>query len=91
MLLATMWNSIKDIFQPIHCKLCKSKHYTAIGMVWHLWRKHGVKITKRDLKFLIIYSLATRLIIGVLCAVFFIPLLALKFILLPLYYLYELL
>ena len=91
MLLATMWNSIKDIFKPIHCKTCQSKHYTAIGMVWHMWRKHGVKITKRDLKFLAIYNLITRLIIGVLCAVFFIPLLVLKVVLLPLYYLYELL
>jgi hypothetical protein len=31
------------------------------------------------------------LIIGVLCAVFFIPLFVLKLLLLPLYYLYELL
>jgi hypothetical protein len=91
MLLATLLGSIKSIFKPIHCKMCKSKHYTAIGMVWHLWRKHKIKITKRDLKFLAIYSLTTRLIIGVLCAVFFIPLFALKFILLPLYYLYEIL
>ena len=91
MLLATMWNSIKDIFKPIHCKTCQSKHYTAIGMVWHLWRKHGVKITRHDLKFLAIYNLITRLVIGVLCAVFFIPLFLLKIILLPLCYLYELL
>ena len=83
MLLATMWNSIKNIFSPIYCKTCKSKHYTAIGLMWHLWKKHGIKIT--------IYSLTTRLIIGILCAVFFVPLLILKFILLPLYYLYEIL
>jgi hypothetical protein len=91
MLLATMWNSIKDIFEPIQCKTCKSKHYTAIGMVWHLWRKHNIKITKRDLKFLAIYNLITRLVIGVLCALLFLPLLVLKFILLPLHYLYEIL
>lgn len=91
MLLATMWNSIKDIFKPIYCKTCNSKHYTAIGMVWHLWRKHNIKITKRDLKFLAIYNLITRLIIGILCVVFFIPLCYLKLILLPLYWLYELL
>lgn len=90
MLLATMWNSIKDIFKPIYCKTCNSKHYTAIGMIWHLWRKHGIKVTGRDLKFLAIYSLATRFI-GILCAVFFIPLLVLKLALLPLYCLYELL
>jgi hypothetical protein len=91
MLLATMWSSIKDIFEPIQCKTCKSKHYTAIGMVWHLWRKHNIKVTKRDLKFLAKYNLITRLVIGVLCAVFFVPLFVLKFVLLPLYYLYELL
>jgi hypothetical protein len=91
MLLATMWSSIKNIFDAMYCNTCKSKHYTAIGMVWHLWRKHGNKITKRDLKFLAKYNLITRLIIGVLCAAFFIPLFALKLVLLPLYYLYELL
>lgn len=91
MLLATMWNSIKDIIEPIYCRTCKSKHYTAIGMIRHLWRKHGIKITRRDWKFLAIYNLIARLVIGVLCAVFFIPLLVLKFVLLPLYYLYELL
>ena len=91
MLLATMWNSIKDIFKPIHCKTCKKKSYTAIGMVWHLWRKHNIKITRRDFKFLAIYNLLTRLIIGGLCAIFFIPLLVLKMVLLPLKYLYEIL
>jgi hypothetical protein len=91
MLLATMWNSIKDIFKPMYCKTCNSKHYTAIGMVWHLWRKHSIKITRRDLKFLAIYNLITRLFFGILSAVLFIPLFVLKFVLLPLYYLYEIL
>ena len=91
MLLATILNSIKDMFRPMYCKTCNSKHYTAIGMVWHLWKKHSIKITRRDLRFLAKYNLITRLIIGVLCVVFFIPLLALKVVLLPLYYLYELL
>jgi hypothetical protein len=91
MLLATLWNSIKDIFEPIYCKTCNSKHYTAIGMVWHLWRKHNIKITRRDLKFLAKYNLIRRLIIGVLCAVFFIPLLVLKVVSFPLYCLYEIL
>lgn len=91
MLLATMSNSIKDIFKPIYCKTCNSKHYTAISMVWHLWRKHGIKITKRDLKILAIYNLITRLFFGILSAVLFIPLLVLKLVLLPFHYLYELL
>ena len=91
MLLATLWGSIKNIFEPMHCKTCKSKHYTAVGMVWHLRKKHNVKMTRRDLKCLVLYNLITRLVIGVLCAVFFIPLLVLKFVLLPLHYLYEIL
>ena len=91
MLLTTLFNSIKGIFKPICCKTCKSECYTAIGIVWHLWRKHGIKITGRDLKFLAIYNLITRLIIGMLCAVFFILLFALKLVLLPFHYLYELL
>ena len=91
MLLATLWDSIKDIFRPIYCKICNSKGCTAIGMVRHLRKKHGIKITRRDLKFFVKYNLITRLIIGVLCAVFSIPLLVLKLVLLPLHCLYELL
>lgn len=91
MLLATMWDSIKDIFKPIQCKTCKKECYTAIGMVWHLWRKHGIKITRRDFKFLVVYNLFTRLVIGLFCAVFFIPLFVVKIVLLPLKYLYEIL
>ena len=91
MLLATMWNSIKDIFKPIYCKTCNKKSYTAIGIVWHLWRKHGIKITRRDFKILAIYNLFTRLFFGLLSAVLFIPLFILKFVLLPLKYLYEIL
>ena len=91
MLLATMWNSIKDIFKPMHCKTCGSQHYTAIGVVWHLWRKHGIKITRHDLKFLAIYNLITRLFFGILSAVLFSPLLMLKLVLLPLSALYEIL
>ena len=91
MLLATMWDSIKDIFKPIQRKTCKKEYYTAIGMVWHLWKEHGIKITRRDFKFLTVYNLFTRLIIGLFCVVFFIPLFVLKFVLLPLKYLYEIL
>lgn len=91
MLLATMRESIEVIFKTIYCKLCHKKFYTAIGIIWHLWREHKIKITGRDFKFLAIHNLLTRLIIGVSCAVFFVPLLVLKFILLPLHWLYEIL
>lgn len=91
MLLATLWSNIRDIFDPIHCKTCKKKSYTAIGMIWHLWRKHNIKITRRDFKFLAKYNLLTRLIVGGLCVIFFIPLFVLKMVLLPLKYLYEIL
>ena len=91
MLLATMWNSIKDVFKQIHCKTCNKKYYTAIGIMWHLWRKHGIKITKRDFKFLAVYNLLTRLIICGLSVAFFVPLLVLKIILFPLKILYEIL
>lgn len=91
MLLMTMWNSIKDVFKTIQCKTCKKKCHTAIGMIWHLWKGHKIKITRRDLKFLAIYNLFTRLFIALFCVIFFVPLLLLKFILLPLYYLYEVL
>ena len=79
-MLAILWSSFRDIFHCIYCKTCKYKSFTSVGMIIHLWRKHRIKITKKDMKFLIIYSLFVRGIIGLLSFVLFIPLFLLKIV-----------
>lgn len=79
-MLAILWSSFRDIFHRLHCKICKHKSFTSVGMIIHLWRKHRIKITKKDMKFLIIYSLLIRGIIGLLSFVLFIPLFLLKIV-----------
>ena len=90
-MLAILWNSFRDIFHCIHCKTCKHKSFTSIGMVIHLYRKHRIKPTKKDIKFLVIYSLLVRGIIGLFSFVLFIPLFLLKLVCALFYFLYEIL
>lgn len=94
-MLAFLWSIIRDTFEKFSCKLCdkknKMKSMLAVKMLWHLYKEHGQKPTKKDIKFLLRYNLVTRLILSLVAIVLFIPLFVLKFVLLPLYYLYELL
>ena len=90
-MLAFMWSIIRDTFCKFHCKLCKKKSMFAVEMVWHLHKEHGQKLTKKGAKFLLRYNLLTRILFSLIAIICFIPLLVLKLVLLPLYYLYEIL
>lgn len=94
-MLAFLWSIIRDTFEKFGCKLCdkknKMKSMLAVKMLWHLHKEHGQKPTKKDIRFLLRYNLVTRLILSLVAVVLFILLLVLKFILLPLYCLYEIL
>lgn len=85
------WDTFKDTFAKLHCKHCGFQSLTATRLIWHLWKKHKIKLSMRDWKFLAIYNLGTRLILFVLALLLFIPCVVLKVILLPLKYLYEIL
>jgi hypothetical protein len=94
-MLAFLWSIIRDISGKLSCKLCdkknKPKTVFATRLLWHLHKEHGIKPTKKDVKFLLRYNFLTRILFAFVAIVLFIPLFVLKFILLPLYYLYELL
>lgn len=90
-MLAFLWSIIRDTFCKFNCKLCKKKSMFAVEMVRHLHREHGQKLTKKDVKFLLRYNFLTRILFSLVAIIWFIPLLVLKFILLPLHYLYEIL
>jgi hypothetical protein len=92
-MLAFLWSIIRDTFEKFCCKLCDKKNKMesmfAVKMLWHLYKEHGQKPTKKDIKFLLRYNLVTRLLFSLVAIIWFIPLFVLKFVLLPLYYLYE--
>ena len=94
-MLAFLWSIIRDTFGKLHCKLCGKKDKVetvfATRLLWHLRKEHKVKPTKKDIKFLLRYNLLSRLLFSLVAIVLFIPLFVLKFVLLPLYYLYEIL
>jgi hypothetical protein len=94
-MLAFLWSIIRDTFGKFSCKLCdkknKMKSMLAVKMLWHLYKEHEQKPTKKDIKFLLRYNLVTRLILSLVAIVLFIPLFVLKLALIPLCYLYEIL
>jgi hypothetical protein len=94
-MLASLWSVIRDTFGKLSCKLCdkknKMKTVFATRLLWHLRKVHKVKPTKKDIKFLLRYNLISRLFFSLVAIILFVPLFILKFVLLPLYYLYEIL
>ena len=92
-MLAFLWSIIRDTFEKFSCKLCdkksKMKSVLATRMLWHLWKVHKLKPTKKDIKFLLRYNLVTRLLLSLVAIILFVPLFVLKVVLIPLYYFYE--
>lgn len=91
-MISFLWNSIlRDTFFKLNCKQCKFNSVFAVAMLWHLRQKHKVKPTKKDLRFLLRYNLLTRLLLSAVALPLFAVCVVLKVVLLPLYYIYEIL
>lgn len=91
-MLAFLWSIIQDTFGKLNCKLCKNiKTVFAIRLLHHLRKEHGVKPSKKDIKFLLRYNLVSRLLLSTVAIILFIPLFIIKIVLIPLYYFYEIL
>ena len=89
-MLAFLWSIIRDTFEKFNCKLCKNiKSIFAVRMLWHLYKKHGLKPTKKDIKFLLRYNLLSRLLLSAVAVALFVPLFVIKIVLIPFYYFYE--
>lgn len=94
MLIATIWNWVTDIKYKIHCKHCKFASHSALVVLFHT-RNHypdfQFRPTWRDLRFVLKYNLVTRIGKLLLGCVLLVPLLVLKLVCLPFYFLYEIL
>lgn len=87
------------LFRPIHnlkdtklfCRHCNYQTVSACAMCHHLRKHHNAKPTKRDVRFALANSLASRIVQACLASLVLIPLLVLKLVCLPFYFLYEIL
>ena len=90
-MLGFLWNILRDTFFKLNCKQCKFKSVFAVAMLWHLLKKHKVKPTKKDVRFLMRYNLLTRLLMSAIALPLFAVCAILKIVSLPFHYLYEIL
>jgi hypothetical protein len=90
-MIATLFNVLRNTFCKFNCKQCKFKSMFSLAMVYHLYKKHHIRPTRKDFKFLIMHSLLARLIKSAIILPLFVVLVVLKVVLFPLYCLYEIL
>lgn len=92
MLLNVLFRPIRDLKDTkLFCRHCNYKTASACAMFHHLRKHHNAKSTKRDVRFALANSLASRIVQAWLASLVLIPLLVLKLVCLPFYFLYEIL
>ena len=80
-----------QLYEKFSCKRCNFSTYSVIKIVRHLSKEYNIKLTKRDIKFILRYNVITRTILFL----FILPIVAiiiiLRLLLYPFHLLYELL
>ena len=79
-MLGTLFDWVRDIKDRLFCRTCKHKSLSAIGLVHHLKKAHNIKLTKKDLRFLLKYNFITRLAKMLVACVLIPPLFIIKLI-----------
>ena len=79
-MLGTLFDWIRYIKEKLCCRTCNYKSLFAISLIYHLKKAHNIKLTKKDLRFLLKYNFITRLIKMLVACVLILPLLIMKLI-----------
>lgn len=87
-MLSTLFDLITDLKYPIQCKHCKFKTHSAFAILFHI-RNHDRKPTANDIKFALKYCLVSRIIKAIFACLLFIPLLLIKIICYPFWFVFE--
>lgn len=74
-------------YEQLECLHCGYKTYFGLILMWHCWKVHHKKFTKRDIKFLIKYGIIGTTFLNILFIIRCIILL----ICFPCHYIFELL
>ena len=88
-MLGTLFNWVKDIKDRLFCRTCNYKSLFAIALVHHLKKAHNIKLTKKDLRFLLKYNFMTRFIKMLVACILIPPLFVIKLICYLFVILYE--
>lgn len=88
-MLGILIDWVKDLVWKIGCKRCNYKSLFAIALIHHLKKAHNIKLTKKDLRFLLKYNFITRLVKMLVACVLIPPLFIIKLICYLFVILYE--
>ncbi len=62
-------------YEKLECLHCGHKTYFGLALMWHCWKVHHKKFTKRDIKFFIKYGIIGTTFANILLIIRFIILL----------------
>ena len=79
-MLRTLFDWIRYIKEKLCCRTCNYKSLFAVSLIYHLKKAHNIKLTKKDLRFLLKYNFVTRLIKMLIACVLIPPLFIIKLI-----------
>ena len=79
-MLRTLFDWIRCIKEKLCCRTCNYKSLFAVSLIYHLKKAHNIKLTKKDLRFLLKYNFVTRLIKMLIACVLIPPLFIIKLI-----------
>ena len=79
-MLRTLFDWIRYIKEKLCCRTCNYKSLFAVSLIYHLKKAHNIKLTKKDLRFLLKYNFVTRLIKMLSACVLIPPLFIIKLI-----------
>lgn len=78
-------------YEKIECKHCGHKSYFGLALMWHCWKVHHEKFTKRDIKFFIKYGIIGTTFLNILSIILFTIRCIILLICFPFHYIFELL
>ena len=90
-MIGFLWDSLTRRFSFTYCKYCDFKSIFSVHVWWHLRKEHNIRLTKKDLKYLIKHSYLTRLFEFIITFCLFVICLVFKILFLPFHCLYEIL
>lgn len=79
-MLRTLFDWIRYIKEKLCCRTCNYKSLFAVSLIYHLKKAHNIKLTKKDLRFLLKYNFVTRFIKMLVACVLIPPLFIIKLI-----------
>lgn len=79
-MLRALFDWVRYIKEKLCCRTCNYKSLFAVSLIYHLKKAHNIKLTKKNLRFLLKYNFITRFIKMLVACVLIPPLFIIKLI-----------